>query len=380
VLWHKGRVRGESIRVERAEGSVDAVNGKYFTIDEVCGLLGISRPTLNAYREKHGIDSVKVKGRVLLKKVDVLKLLYLPLRPEQPKADLTVLSDFAVEAVEVATGVFDLRRIGVIDPFGAICLLCCLRNRIDQKQHVYLLTGRDSASFSLHGMNFFGELTRVGSEYVHYDEHVLDDVSLANPEIITPLHLVGYRGGEKGLLDDIYARLRIQGFSEDLCASLGWTLGELADNATTHAGGPCYFVLSSMVGPVKFLTLTIGDTGAGIPVTLKTNPSYSELSDFEAFVNAFKSDVTSWDAAHKRGKGLNDLLAIAKGNGSWVRAETNGMGLFFDFREGADSIAVRDAGAGNSGTRYSMVLIDTQFEYVTKKEVNASLDAFLEKL
>ncbi len=90
MLWHKGRVRGESIRVERAEGSVDAVNGKYFTIDEVCGLLGISRPTLNAYREKHGIDSVKVKGRVLLKKVDVLKLLYLPLRPEQPKADLTI--------------------------------------------------------------------------------------------------------------------------------------------------------------------------------------------------------------------------------------------------------------------------------------------------
>jgi excisionase family DNA binding protein len=356
------------------------VNGEYFTIDEVCELLGVSRPTLNAYRKKHDIGSVKVKGRVLLKKVDVLKLMHLPLRPEQTRIDLTVLSDFAVEAVEVAPGVFDLRRIGVIDPFGAICLLCYMRNRIDQKQHVYMLIGRDSASFSLHGMNFFGELTRVGSEYVHYDEHILEDVNPSNPEIITPLHLIGYRGGEKGLLDDIYARLRIQGFSEDLCASLGWTLGELADNATTHAGGPCYFVLSSTVGPYKFLTLTIGDTGAGIPVTLKTNSSYADLSDFEAFVSAFKSDVTSWDAVHKRGKGLNDLLAIAKGNSSWVRAETNGMGLFFDFREGSDRIAARDAGAGNSGTRYSMVLIDTQFEYVTKRELNALLDAFLEKL
>ena len=96
-------------------------------------------------------------------------------------------------------------------------------------------------------------------------------------------------------------------------------------------------------------------------------------------MSAFKSDVSSWDEHHKRGKGLNDLLAIAKGNGAWVRAETNGMGLFFDFREDAGSITVRGAGASNSGTRYSIVLIDTQFEYVTKKEINAFLNAFMEK-
>jgi len=102
------------------------------------------------------------------------------------------------------------------------------------------------------------------------------------------------------------------------------------------------------------------------------------LTDFEAFISAFKSDVSSWDEHHKRGKGLNDLLAIAKGNGAGVRAETNGMGLFFDFREGSGSVTARAAGAKNSGTRYSMVLIDTQFEFVTKKEINAFLDAFLE--
>ncbi len=355
------------------------MNGKYFTIDEVCKLLTISRPTLNSYREKYDIRSIKVKGRVFFKKVDILKRLYLPVRPEKQKAELTVLSDFAVEDIEVAPGVFDIRYIGVLDPFGAICLLCYLRNRIDRKEHIYILMGRDSASFSLHGMNFFGELTRVGSEYVHYDEDVLSDVSLTNPEIITPLHLIGYRGGEKSLLDEIYAQLKKQGFSEDLCASLGWTLGELADNATTHAGGPCYFALSSVVGPCKFLTLTIGDTGAGIPVTLKSNEIYGGLTDFEAFISAFKSDVSSWAEYHKRGKGLNDLLAIAKGNGAWVRAETNGMGIFFDFRDGSHNITAREAGASNSGTKYSLVLIDSQFKYVTKKEINAFLDAFLEK-
>ena len=355
------------------------MNDEYFTINEACKLLNISRPTLNSYREKYSIKSIKVKGRVLFKKVDILKQLSPSLRPEKQKTELTVLSDFKVEDIEVAPGVFDIRRIGVLDPFGAICLLCYLRNRIDQKDHVYILIGRDSASFSLHGMNFFGELTRVGSEYVHYDEDILSDINLTNPEIITPLHLIGYRGGEKSLLNEIYVQLKTQGFSEDLCASLGWTLGELADNATTHAGGPCYFVLSSVVGPCKFLTLTIGDTGSGIPVTLKSNELYSELTDFEAFISAFKSDVSSWAEHHKRGKGLNDLLAIAKGNGAWVRAETNGMSIFFDFRTASGNITEREAGASNSGTRYSMVLIDSQFEHVTKKEMNAFLDAFLEK-
>lgn len=355
------------------------MNGEYFTIDEVCKLLSISRPTLNSYRRKYDIREVKTKGRVLFRKVDILSQIYLPLEIEQhPKAEFTVLSDFAVEDIEVAPNVFDVRRVGVLDPFGAVCLLCCLRIRIDQKEHVHILVGRDSASFALLGMNFFGELTRVSSEYVHYDAELLRDVRLTTPEIITPLHLVGYRGGEKGILNDIFARLREQGFSEDLCASLGWTLGELADNATTHAGGPCYFVLSSTAGPCKCLTLTIGDAGAGIPVTLKSNKRYKDLSDFEVFITAFKSSVSSWDETHKRGKGLNDLLSIAKGNSAWVRAETNGMGVFFDFREPAGRVVARDAGTSTKGTRYSMALIDSQFEYVTKKEMDAFLDAFLE--
>ena len=351
---------------------------EYFTIDEACKLLGISRPTLNAYRERYGIRGIKSRGRVLFRKVDILEQLYVPSTLKRPKADLTVFADFAVESIEVAPGVFDIRQIGSVDSFGAICLLCCLRSRVAQKTHVYLLIGRDTASFNLHGMNFFGELTRVGSEFVHYDLDVLKDVSLTTPEIITPLHLIGYRGGEKSILDDIYGRLRDQGFSEDLCAALGWTLGELADNATTHAGGPCYFVLSSMIGPYKLLTLTIGDIGAGIPVTLGSNERYKDLSDFEAFVSAFKSDVSSWDERHKRGKGLNNLLGVAKGNGSWVRAETNGLGIFFDFRQGAGGAKVKAVGTRAQGTRYSMVLIDTQFEYVSKKEINGFLVAFLE--
>ncbi len=297
-----------------------------------------------------------------------------------PTIDLTVLNDSTVEELEVAPAVFDLRLIRSIDPFGAICLMCCIKSQIANKKHVYLLTGMSSASFYLRGINFFQELKRVNAEYLHYNSETLRDVALSNPEVILPLHLIGYRGGEKSILNDIYTSLRGQGYSEDMCSSLGWTLGELADNATTHANGPCYFMLSSFVGPKKFLTLTIGDIGIGIPFTLKTNDLYKNLDDYKAFISAFKSDVSSWADIHDRGKGLNDLLSIAKGNGAWVRAESNEMGVFFDFSKNTDSVDMKKATTKAKGTRYSMVLIDSEFDYITKSEINTLLDNYLEKL
>jgi hypothetical protein len=356
------------------------MSDQYFTIKEVCRLLNISRPTLDSYRKKYGIENIVRKGQVLFKRTDVLEKLLFPMTDIQPEVDLTVLTDTAVEELEVVSGVFDLRQIRAIDAFGAICLMCCLKSRIAKQEHVYLLTGMSSASFYLQGINFFQEIQRVNAEYLHYNAETLRDVALNNPEVIIPLHLIGYKGGEKSILDDIYASLRGQGYSEEMCASLGWTLGELADNATTHADGPCYFMLSSLVGPRKFLTLTIGDIGLGIPATLKTNEHYKYLDDYKAFISAFKSNVSSWEDVHDRGKGLNDLLAIAKGNSSWVRAESNGMGVFFDFSKNTDVINFKSAGTESMGTRYSMVLIDSEFNYISKSEMNTLLDRYLEKL
>jgi hypothetical protein len=356
------------------------MNNQYFTINEVCNLLKISRPTLDSYRKKYGIENITLKGKVYFKKTDIFEQLSFVMVGVMPELDLTVLNDVAVEQLEVAPGVFDLRLIRSIDAFGSICLMCCLKSWIAERKHVYLLTGKSSACFYLKGINFFQELKRVNGEYLHYNSEILRDVSSGNPEIILPLHLIGYKGGEKSILDGIYASLRLQGYSEDMCSSLGWTLGELADNATTHANGPCYFMLSSLVGPRKFLTLTIGDIGLGIPFTLKTNEHYENLDDFKAFMSAFKANVSSWADIYDRGKGLNDLLAIAKGNGAWVRAESNGMGIFFDFSNKADSINVKTAGTKATGTRYSMVLIDAEFDYVTKREMNNILINYLEEL
>ena len=359
------------------------MNGEFITIADACRLLGVSRPTFDSYRRKYSINDFRIKGRIFFRTVDILEKIYVEDPLVKPDLRFTVTDDFSVEDIEIVPGVFDFRRVCAIDSFGAICFLCCLMGRVMAGRHIYLLLDRNTASFELQKMNFFHELTRVRSGYVHYDESLFDGIYCDQAEIIIPLHVIGYRGAEKGILADIYGKLRKQGFSEELCASLGWTLGELADNTATHAGGvPCYFMLSSSVdlSPCKFLALTIGDIGDGIPASLRSNSEYSSLSSSEAFVSAFKSDVSSWGSTHKRGRGLNDLLSIAKGNGAWVRAESNGLSLFFDFRNLSESISTKKTGTQEHGSRFSMVLIDSEFEYVSRKEIDSVLNDYLEQL
>jgi hypothetical protein len=115
-------------------------------------------------------------------------------------------------------------------------------------------------------------------------------------------------------------------------------------------------------------------------VTVKSNPKYHELNDYQALITAFKSNVSSWDDIHKRGKGLNDILGVTKGNESWVIAESNGRGVFFDFTKAPCEINVRNAGTDESGTRYCLIFIDSEFNYVSKKEINQLLDNHLELL
>jgi hypothetical protein len=360
-----------------------SMDNKFLTINEVCKLLNISRPTLNAYREKFNISHTVIKGRTLFKKLEILEKLYYKNEIVKPEQVFTTNSNFNVKIIEIAQNVFDLRLIKTVDPFGALCLLCCLMGRVRRQEHIYLLIEKTSASFYLQSINFFQELMRTHSEYVHYKASIFEDVYIDQSETIVPLHLIGYRGGEKRILDDIYANLKKQGFSDNLCSSLGWVLGEIADNTLIHGGGvPCYFMISSTIGPSpsKFLTLTTGDVGKGIPVTVKSNPKYHELNDYQALITAFKSNVSSWDDIHKRGKGLNDILGVTKGNESWVIAESNGRGVFFDFTKAPCEINVRNAGTDESGTRYCLIFIDSEFNYISKKEINQLLDNHLELL
>jgi hypothetical protein len=348
------------------------MDDEYLTINEVCKLLKISRPTLNSYRQKFDISHVKIKGRTLFKKLEILEKLYFKNMIVRPKKVFTVNNEFNVNEIEIAPNIFDVRQITTIDPYGAFCLLCCLIDRVRRKENIYILIEKSSASFYLQSINFFHELTRAHSEYVHYSESVFHDVIIDNFETIVPLHLIGYRGGEKRVLEDIYTNLKKQGFSDNLCSSLGWILGEIADNtAISSAIGP---------SPSKFLILTTGDVGVGIPATVKSKNKYSNLNNYQALITAFKSDVSSWDDRHKRGKGLNDILGVAKGNKSWVRAESNSESVFFNFTKHTDSAKAKHAGTDVNGTRYCLILIDSEFNFVSRKEINQFLDGHLEQL
>ena len=380
VIWGQCRLHA-NITINREEGGMQIGNNAYMTIGEACALLNVSRQTLSSYRQKYALKEYKIRGRILLSTVEILKRLYMPTQGlATPTLDFTVAREFSIEDSEVTTNVFDIRLIRRIDAFGTICLLCCLKDRIQKKQSIYLLTGSDSTSLYLRSARFFEELKRVDSEFVNVDDAILETLSNESANIILPLHLIGYKGKEKAILDELYRRLGSQGFSEDLQASLGWTLGELADNASTHSGAPCYFMLSSQVGEHKSLTLTIGDVGVGIPPKIKSKKTYGNLTDPLAFVSAFKANVTSWDDLHKRGKGLNDLLAIAKGNDACVRAESNEQCIVFDFEQGANSLAFRRASTRATGTRYCVVLIDSNFDMPTKSEIDGILDEFMEDI
>jgi len=356
------------------------MSGEYFTIDEACELLRISRPTLNAYRDKHSIKHYLIRGKVYYKKLDMLNLYSHLSRTQMPEIDLTVLASSTVDNIEVTPNVFDLRLIRTIDAFGAMCLFCCFKSRARKRQHVYLLVGVNAGVIYLKGMDFFQELKVVDTNYVHYDDDALRNVPVSNSGIMLPFTRVSYRGAEKHALEKLNESLRKQGFSENMLASLGWVVGELADNATTHAEGPCFFTVASSIGPIKSLTATIGDVGVGIPVTLKSKERYKNLEDVKAFISAFKSDVSSWDDEHKRGKGLNDILSVAKGNKAWLRAESNGKSVLFDFSTNEIHPELKRAGTDEAGTRYSIMLTDSQFDQITKKEMNELIDRFMETL
>lgn len=353
---------------------------KYFTIREACRLLNISRPTLNKYRRKFDLKETIHKGEVRIDKLDVLQKIFFPFSDAEARLSFLASVEFRVEECEVAADVFDIRLIREIDSFGAICLLCCLKSRMKDGRVIYLLTGKNAVSMYLRDIRFFREAARMDAAHIEFAGEPTGESDSQPGDIILPLHLLGYKGGEKGILSELYDKLRMQGFSEDLCASLGWTLGELADNAATHAQGVCYFMLSSRIDAQKLLTLTIGDAGIGIPSSLRKNPKYAGLDDRRALAWSFKSDVSSWDDAHRRGRGLNDLLGIALGNSALVRSESGGLGLAFDFQGGRKKLEFIIPGTAAPGTRYSITLIDATFEPVSRASVDALLDKFLETI
>jgi hypothetical protein len=91
-------------------------------------------------------------------------------------------------------------------------------------------------------------------------------------------------------------------------------LGELLDNAVTHAGSPVGVYAAAQVHQRSGnLELAVADGGIGVRAHLARNPPFRNLTATQALRAALQPGVTG--TSEKRGNGLPDLLSTACGFG-----------------------------------------------------------------
>ncbi len=355
------------------------------SIAEACALLGVSRPTLNVYREKHKLSEVRFGGKIRLSKTEIIQKVILPAGDVEKTHSISLHSSTSIKEIQPLSGVYDLRTIRGIDAYGVLALLCSIKSHLKASENnsvSLLLDGSPFCSY-LEQIGFFTEVERAHHDRVSCNYTALQTRISSRSAVILPLHLIGYRGAEKKILDELYDPLLKQGFSENYCGRIGWIIGELCDNAHTHSEGPCYLIIEAIESPStarRFLAIAVSDIGIGIPASLKKNPKYTSRRDEILLPMAFQSEVSRMEVQPKRGKGLNDVMAISKGNGSWLRVESGKLAMTFDFRDGQDQISFAEPIARAPGTRFGLVLIDSGFEEFSRASINEVMQRFLETL
>jgi excisionase family DNA binding protein len=355
------------------------------SIAEACALLGVSRPTLNAYREKYKLSEVRLGGKIKLSKTEILQKIVLSTKYTEKMHAVSMVSDTNINELQPLPGVFDLRRIKGIDAFGVLALLCSIKAHLKKSEAntVSLLVDGSPFCSYLEAIGFFTEVERAHHDRISCNYEALKTRTITRSTVILPLHLIGYRGAEKKILDELYDPLLKQGFSENYCSHIGWIIGELCDNAHTHSEGPCYLIIEALESTStsrRFLTIAVGDIGIGIPASLKKNPKYVELRDQILLPMSFLSEVSRMEVEPKRGKGLNDVMGISKCNGSWLRVESGSLAMRFDFRDGQEKIGFTHPIIQSTGTRFGLVLIDSEFMEFSRASINEIIQRFLETL
>ncbi|MCK5883168.1 MAG: sensor histidine kinase, partial [Bacteriovoracaceae bacterium] len=345
-------------------------HGDLINLDQCCQILDISRATLTSYRKKYEVSSFKIKQTVFIPKLELLNKIYTIITPLPPKVALMMDGADDFEQIKIDATTYDLRRLDIVDGHGAISLLSHLLSEIRSGSYLHLIIGRDN-SF-LKAMNLFGELKRHHNSNIFWDEEIFNSIPIVpySNLIKLPITRVGVVGGQNRFVDDLSIQLSRQGYSIDVCSYIGWAIGELADNSATHAKThPCFIYFEQFGDDQKYLQLTIGDTGIGIPESLAQNSRYSDLSTEQALLNAFRPYVSGRCDEEKRGKGLADVLQIAMECGSRMRVESNGIGYSYTFDSGIDRFQKISPLYRGNGTIISLLFIDGLFGDLTRDDV-----------
>ena len=352
----------------------------WISIKQACSFLKVSRPTLNNYRKKYKLQEIYFKGCIRLSKNQLIQKIILK-NPIENYIDVTMTSNFDLSYIQPLSGVFDLRRISSIDSYGTITLLCAVYSYLkkDSQNNIHFILDSSFVCGFLDAVGFFTEIERLYAKRIFVDKKQILSRPQFKNTIILPLHLIGYKGAEKKILEELYTSLLHQGFSKEYCGYIGWIIGEICDNAHIHSHKPCYLIIESITkNASRCLTFAIGDIGIGIPSSLKKNSKYASLNHKKLLCLAFKSEVSSMEEHLKRGKGLNDILSIIKGNSSLLRVETGQTGLFFNFSK--KKVSLLTPKINIKGTRFALSLIDSDIKSVSRNSINKMLDNIWRKL
>ncbi|MBI4370911.1 MAG: helix-turn-helix domain-containing protein [Elusimicrobia bacterium] len=360
---------------------------KYLTIKEACALLKISRPTFDKIRKTLKLREFSFGARPRFLHEDIQSILDAgtgkPICAAKiesaAKVDLTVFSPSIAADVLSDGTTFDLRKIRRFDPHGVLGLFCSIVGKVNAGNVVNMIVEDGFICNHLRGLGFFAELEKKCGDKIAWDKTALrtDYTDIQYP---IPLTNVRFQKDEAPVVAGLVQMLRGQGFSETIGGYIGWIYGELADNATTHLtrsddAADSYLLAQRyrfIQSKQDCIIISIADAGPGIHATLKKNPKHSALSDREAFLIAFKPGISSWGDEYNRGRGLTDVLTIAMGNESIIRAESGGNVWHGDFKKNDHRISFNERLP--KGTRVSLVLIDHAFDAKTRDDAAAFID------
>lgn len=350
------------------------------SIQEAASFLRVSRPTINARREQYGFKEIKDGKSTLLQKKDLLSL-YTKEHFVLPSLNLVVTENDKIDDLFIDSNSLDLRKINLIDAYGAISLIVASIQILEKENFLHLILSDTSAISTLCLMDYFKELQRRFAGRIFWN----DDAFPPNPsskglKVFFPIKYIAYRGQETKYLSDLGKLLVEQGFDENTGGYLEWIIGELADNALTHAQGPCYILVGQFSKDNSYMEVAIGDTGKGVYGSLKENKKYSHLTDEQAFVKAFESNVSCWPDDKPRGKGLSDLLSLSMGSGSIVRVDSKNKGLLFNFSNGQKELQIKTPMVSLGGARFCWVLINNNFKQSSRLDVDRFIEMELKKL
>jgi hypothetical protein len=355
------------------------------TIQQSCDLLKVSRPTFARVRKDFALTEFKIGKRIRFSKREIQEKVSgqpsLGFELRQPKKNALSHNNFQLEEIWNENEAINLDDLGLIDAFTASSLLCLILARVQKGQTVEIYATTTEKASYLARLDFFNQVKRIGKNLVRVDAKLLEAPSHIHPEIILPISAVGFKGAERRYTSEIKSILKTHGFSEDIGHYIGWTLGELADNAHTHsnAHGMCFISIERLTGRQNFLQINIVDCGEGIPNTLRKNIRYKDLNDSRALIMAFKSKVSSWGDEHERGKGLTDLLKIVFECNSHFRVESGSGAYQFYCHATQAKVTAIEPSTRESGTRFSITLIDDGFTDIKREYVDAFVDEYLEK-